>query len=154
LGAYNAQGVVFWKAPVTRLDPSARLNLTNDGTLWAHNDILTPRIKVFITKGTSASAVNAVANIYTEMMKRLVPAPSAPDPKRKFDGFKVYITNNESWDVQSKLPVVGTMWPDKTGPMSGRVLQGGASDNFLWLSEQMIAKKGVKIRADDRPSSP
>jgi hypothetical protein len=195
--SYNAQGAVVWGRRLTRPDPAAKLNLTDDGDLqlvagngeilWAHDGVVTPRIKVFVnranvkpcteagwdscveladpkikiisTKGTSASAVNAVANIYTEMMNRLVPTPTAPNPKRKFDGFKVYITNNESWDVQSKLPVaiqgngqpktIGTMWRDQTGSMSGRFLQGGASDNFLWISEQMIVKKGVKIRNDD-----
>ena len=185
--SYNAQGAAVWTPALTRRDPAAKLNLTDDGALqltasngeilWANDGVLTPRIKVFrngmafrpctetgwdrcmeladpkikiiSTKGTSASAVQAIANIYTTMMSLLLPTASIPNPKSKFDGFKVYITNNESWDVQSKLPVVGTMWPDKTGPKSGRVLQGGASDNFLWISEQMIAKKGVKMRADD-----
>ena len=109
-------------------------------------ELADPKIRIITTKGVSASAINAVANIYTEMMNRLLPTPAAPQPKRKFDGFRVYITNNESWDVQSKLPVVGTMFPDKTGVKSGRYIQGGAQPNYLWITEQMIAKEGVKNR--------
>ncbi|WP_394793234.1 hypothetical protein [Armatimonas sp.] len=188
--SYNDKGAAVWSPALTRRDPAAKLNLTDDGDLqlvagngeilWAHNGILLPRIKVFTkqvalkpcteagwdrcveladpkirimsTAGTSSSAVQAVANIYTTMLDLLLPTVSVPNPKSKFDGFKVYITNNEPWSVQSKLPVVGTMWPNQTGPMSGNALQGGASGNFLWISEQLIAK--VKTRPDGGAPDP
>ena len=147
--------------------------------LWASNDSLAPSIKVFVNRadvkpctaepgwakcvelpnpkmqimGTAAvspSAMNAVANIYTEMTKRLRPTSDNPNPRSKFDGFKVYITNGEPWAALSNVSPVGPMWKPQTGPKSGNFLRGGASNNFLWISEQMIAKKGVKTRNADR----
>lgn len=104
-----------------------------------------PKITIYGTARASQSAMNAVANIYAEMTNRF----KAQYSKNKFDGFKVYLTNGEPWSVLEKIEPVGSMWPNKTGPTSGNELRGGASRDFLWISEQMICKQGVKTRNDD-----
>lgn len=66
-------------------------------------------------------------------------------PKDKFDTFHVYITNGETAEQVAALPTVGTMW----SLAQGNELRGGASDQYLWITEQMICKKGVATRQRD-----
>jgi len=111
---------------------------------WSQCWVMTdPAIRIFATNRVSSSAINAVANIYVEMLHNLDPNYS----RSQFDGFRVYITNGESGAELKKLNTVGTMWTDGTHEKSREFLRGGASQDFLWISEQMICKTGVKTRA-------
>lgn len=128
--------------------PSAKPCTPEPG--WAKClELPAPAMKIFASKAVSQSALNGVANVYTEMTQRF---RAAKYPLNKLDGYKVYITNGEPWAVLSKLNPVGTMWPDQTGPMSGNFLRGGSGGDYLWIEEQMICKRGVKTRnADGTP---
>ncbi|MGE0127928.1 MAG: hypothetical protein AB7U82_07605 [Blastocatellales bacterium] len=105
-------------------------------------ELPSPALKIFASRAVSQSALNGVANVYTEMTKRF---RAAKYPMNKFDGYKVYLTNGEPWSELSKISPVGTMWPDQTGPKSGSVLRGGAGDTYLWIEENMICKQGIKV---------
>ena len=96
------------------------------------------------SRAVTQSAMDAVAYIYTEMTKRFTPKY----PKNKFDGYIIYMTNGEPWSELSNLAPIGTMMIDKNGVNIGDELRGGTSPNYLWISEQMICKKGVKTRND------
>lgn len=130
--------------------PSAKPCTPEPG--WAKClELPAPAMKIFASKAVSQSALNGVANVYTEMTQRF---RAAKYPLNKLDGYKVYITNGEAWAVLSKLNPVGTMWPDQTGPMSGNFLRGGSGGDYLWIEEQMICKRGVKTRnADGTPDN-
>lgn len=116
---------------------------------WVMRD---PTIKIFVTKNVSKSAINAVANIYAEMTKRLDPSldPMTRNPKSKFNGFKVYLTNEEYGNALKQLSGVKTFWSDggsEKAPFGRDFLLGGARGRELWITEQMICKTGVKTRA-------
>lgn len=109
---------------------------------WAQCVALaSPRIKIMSTRAVSSSAVNVVKQIYTEMTSALKPQ----HPMKNFDGFIVYITNGEPW---SHLNGIGPIGPDLGANNTGDELRGGASLHYLWITEQMICKTGVKTRGD------
>ncbi|WP_394793235.1 hypothetical protein [Armatimonas sp.] len=136
-------------------NPASMTTTTPDSGWYAAVELTDPKIKINYSAGVSPSAVNAVANIYTEMMKRLKPTRTAPNPKRKFDGFKVFLTNEEPWELVKKLPGVGNIHPDPpagtiitkdtpTAQRGGEILLGAGGPHFLWICEQLICKKGIK----------
>jgi hypothetical protein len=105
-----------------------------------------PQITIRGSSRVSDFAMNAAANIYTDIASRLEPGY----PKNDFDGFRVYITNGESHDELKTLSTVGSMWTDGYDSMSRNFLRGGAAgDVYLWISEQMICKQGVQTRNED-----
>jgi len=144
------------------LTPAGALQVVSDrgGVLWSSDGKLTPvrsagctpydrwtqcvaipnpKIKIMATKAVSQSAITLVKQIYTDMTAFLKPQY----PKNKFDGFIVYITNGEPW---AQLNGMGPIGPDLGAGNSGDELRGGAARDYLWLSEQMICKTGVKTR--------
>lgn len=103
-----------------------------------------PNIKIYGSRLASASALNAVVNIYTTMTHSL----SGKYPRNKFDGYKVYLVNGEPW-VGELINVgpINALSSDKTGPNSGEYLRGGAATgSWHWMDEQMICKTGVATR--------
>ncbi|MCE9558943.1 MAG: hypothetical protein K8R88_08325 [Armatimonadetes bacterium] len=104
-----------------------------------------PSIKIFVTENVSDEALDAVAGILKIMTNALQPAldPVTKNPSSKFNGFKVYITNEETGDELKKLNTVGQMWEDGNGKKSRNYLLGGASKDFLWITEQMICTTGI-----------
>lgn len=105
-------------------------------------EMTNPSIKIFGSRLASESALNGVANTYSEMTKHF----NSKYPKDKFNGYKIYLTNGEPWSELSKISPVGTLWTDQTGPMSGDFLRGGTTENYLWIDEQMICKTGIRTR--------
>ena len=101
--------------------------------------IANPKIRIMATKAVSPSAIAAAKQIYTDMTAFLTPKY----PKNKLDGFVVYITNGEPW---AQLNGIGPIGPDLGANNSGDELRGGAARDYLWISEQMICKTGVKTR--------
>lgn len=115
--------------------------LPDDG--WAYCQMLeSPKIKIMGSRAVSKSAMDAVEYIYTEMTKRF----TSKYPKNKFDGYIIYMTNGEPWSELVKLNPIGTMWLDGKGGNEGDELRGGTTPDYLWISEQMICKKGVQTR--------
>ena len=142
LGLLGLAGIASAQAPMNPFVPPTGTPCTPEPG-WSNCFVLPdPKITIMSLDGTSEHARMAVAKIYVEMTKRF----SAKYPRNKFDGFKVYLTNGKPWSALANLKPVGTMWPDKTGEMSGDWLRGGASNNYLWIDEQMICKTGVKTR--------
>ncbi len=112
---------------------------------WAKCLELTdPTIKIMATKAVSPSAMNGVANVYTEMTKRFGPKY----PRSKLNNFKVYMTNDEPWSELANLSPIGTAYPAQPYQNSGDFLRGYGNPTNLWITEQMICKKGVKTRND------
>ena len=110
---------------------------------WAHcRAIAFPTITIYGTAAVSESAMENVKNIYSAITSRL---KDAQYPRRNFNGYNIYITNGEQWSDLETLSPVGSMWPP-TGDLTGDELRGGASTNYLWISEQMICKTGVATR--------
>ena len=105
-----------------------------------------PKITIMASQAASQSAVDAVAHIYTDMTSRF----SSAYPKNTFDGYTVYLTNGEPWPELQNLAPVGTMWQGtvENGMARGDELRGGASQNYLWIDEQMICKRGIETRND------
>jgi hypothetical protein len=112
---------------------------------WVMTD---PSIKIFVTKNVSDEALDAVAGILKIMTKALQPAldPVTKNPSSKFNGFKVYITNEETGAELNKLNTVRQMYKDGNGKDSRNYILGGASKDFLWITEQMICKTGIETR--------
>lgn len=104
-----------------------------------------PSIKIFVTESVSDDAINAVAGILKIMTNALQPAldPVTNNPSSKFNGFKVYITNEETGDELKQLKTVGQMWEDGNGKRSRNYMLGGASKDHLWVTEQMICTTGI-----------
>ncbi|MGB5050118.1 MAG: Ig-like domain-containing protein, partial [Caldilineaceae bacterium] len=101
-----------------------------------------PKIRIMGTARVSQSAIDIVARIYTEMAARFKPAY----PKDVFNGYVVYITNGEPWsEINGLYPIGVTLGPNDEGD----ILRGGASRDYLWISEQMICKTGIVTRPDD-----
>lgn len=113
---------------------------------WTHVRALeSPKIKIMGTEAVSDSALDVVETIYEGMTSRI----KAPKDKSLFDGFKVYITNGEPWTELSSVAPIGTMWSGTSnGIDKGDDLRGGSNSQYLWISEQMICKTGVKTRND------
>lgn len=110
---------------------------------WTYCRILKdPKIVLMGSRTVSKAAMDAVEYIYTDMTSRF----KADYPKNKFDGYVIYLTNEEPWSELSKLAPIGTMMVDGAGINQGEELQGGTSPDYLWITEQMICKKGVKSR--------
>lgn len=108
-------------------------------------ELVDPTIQIIATKVVTQSAMNGVANIYTEMANRF----GAKYPKSKFNGFKVYMTNTEPWSELSKLSAINL--PHYAGQpykMTGDFLRGFGGADALHITEQMICKQGVKTRND------
>lgn len=145
----SANGEILWSSD-GNLAPSINVFMNKPNVKpctpepgWAKClELPAPAIKIMGTAAATQSAMNGVANVYTEITKRF---RENKYPKSKFDGYKVYLTNGEPWPVLSKISPVGQMWPDQTGPKSGSVLRGGAGGNYLWIEEQMICKQGIKV---------
>lgn len=110
---------------------------------WTRCKTLTdPKIRIMGTARVSQSAMDIVARIYTEMAARFKPAY----PKDVFNGYVVYITNGEPWsEINGLYPIGVTLGPNDEGD----ILRGGASRDYLWISEQMICKTGIVTRPDD-----
>lgn len=130
--------VFLVKADITE-DSSQLASEPGWARCWVMKD---PAIKILATKNVSELAVNAVANIYREMTHSLNRMYS----RKVYDGYKVYITNGETAAELKRLNTVGTMWTDGTGPDSRDWLRGGTTSEYLWISEQMICKTGVRTR--------
>ena len=131
------------KADITRTDSELKSNAGWD-QCWV---LKNPAIKIFATKNVSKSAINAVAVILDEMTKRLQPGlDGEKDPGKRFNEFKVYITNEEIGQSLKQLSGVKDFWTDGTHPKARDVLLGGANKTSLWVTEQMICKTGVKTR--------
>lgn len=154
----SATGEILWSSdgnltkPINVFTDKPNVKPCTPEPGWAKClELPAPAMKIFASKAVSQSALNGVANVYTEMTKRF---QAAKYPLNKLDGYKVYITNGEPWSALSKLNPVGTMWPDQTGPRSGNFLRGGSGGDYLWIEEQMICKRGVKTRnADGTPDN-
>lgn len=93
---------------------------------------------IYGSAASTAKAQTAVDTVYTTMLSDLQPAY----PKSKFAGYKVYLTNGEPWSELEDLPPMGFMG----SPERNDELRGGTTPSFLWISEQMICKKGVATR--------
>lgn len=131
------------KADITRTDSELKSNLGWD-QCWV---LKYPAIKIFATKNVSPAAINAVAVICDEMTKRLQPGLDGEKvPGSRFNGFKVYITNEEIGVSLKKLSGVKDFWTDGTGPKSRDNLLGGAKKTELWVTEQAICKTGIKTK--------
>ncbi len=145
----NKNGALQLVASGSRVFWSSDGNLTSTEIFpdygWTYcKSIADPKIMIMGSRAVTQSAMDAVAYIYTEMTKRFTPKY----PKNKFDGYIIYMTNGEPWSELSNLAPIGTMMIDKNGVNIGDELRGGTSPNYLWISEQMICKKGVKTRND------
>jgi hypothetical protein len=143
---------------VAKIAPSGALQIVSpDGTVrWASTincattlpqwptcvGIGSPDIRVYGSATTSLSALANVAVIYREMTSRLRPEY----PASKFDGFRAFVTNRETQAQLAALTEIAEFAPDSTGPNSKIQLQGSASHRKLWISEQMICKRGVVSR--------
>lgn len=109
-------------------------------------ELADPTIQIMGTSAVSQSAINGVANVYTEITKRF----GAKYPKSKFNGFKIYMTNGEPWSALSKLSAINL--PQYVGQryeMTGDFLRGFGGPDALWITEQMLCKEGVKTRNAD-----
>ncbi len=104
-------------------------------------EMIEPSIQIIGTSAVSQSAMNGVANIYTEMANRF----GAKYPKNKFNGFKVYMTNGEPWPALRSLTAIATR-PEQPYNTSDDFYRGYGGENALWITEQMICKQGVKTR--------
>lgn len=168
LVARNASGGFLWSAlsqnPISGsqllVNQSGALQLvgrnkvtwSSDGNLnsvevipdygWTYCRVLKdPKIVIMGSRTVSKTAMDAVEYIYTDITSRF----KADYPKNKFDGYVIYLTNEEPWSELSNLAPVGTMMTDN-GINKGEELQGGTGPDYLWITEQMICKKGVKSR--------
>ncbi|MBL8217098.1 MAG: hypothetical protein JNK87_40635 [Bryobacterales bacterium] len=130
------------QAPMNVFTPPRGTPCTPEPGWWNCFVLVDPKITIMSLDGTSEHFRMAVANIYGEMTKRL----SAKYPKAKMNGYKIYLTNGKPWSALANLQPIGSMWPDKTGEMSGDWLRGGTTMNYLWIDEQMMCKTGVKTR--------
>ncbi|MBP7960970.1 MAG: tandem-95 repeat protein [Caldilineaceae bacterium] len=110
---------------------------------WTRCKMITdPKIRIMGTARVSQSDMDIVAQIYTEMAARFKSAY----PKDVLNGYVVYITNGEPWSEINGLGPIGvTLGPNDEGDF----LRGGASRDYLWISEQMICKTGIVTRPDD-----
>lgn len=100
-----------------------------------------PTIKIMGSRAVTQSAMNGVANIYTEITKRF----GAQYPRSKFNGFKIYLTNGEPWSELRKLSAIAVR-PEKPYETSDDFYRGFGGPDTLWITEQMICKQGVKTR--------
>ncbi|MEM7033058.1 MAG: hypothetical protein AAF629_26135 [Chloroflexota bacterium] len=173
LAVYGPDNAYIWSALHQNPDRRALLDLTADGVLhlrsdrsgimwssdgnlsavensdecipfegWAYCRMLTdPKIRIVASSRVSQSAIDIVAEIYTEMTVLFKPEY----PKNKLDGYVVYITNGEPWSELNGLYPLGIT----LGKEEGDFLRGGASMDYLWISEQMICKTGVETREND-----
>ncbi|HQZ95698.1 MAG TPA: hypothetical protein PLP21_05235 [Pyrinomonadaceae bacterium] len=101
-----------------------------------------PTIRIMATKAVSQSAMNGVANVYSEMMRRLGPKY----PKNKLDTFIVHVTNAEPWSELINLAPIGMAYPQTPYERSGDNLRGYGNPDNLWITEMMICKTGVQTR--------
>lgn len=108
-----------------------------------------PTIRIMATKAVSQSAMNGVANVYAEMMRRLSPKY----PKNKLDTFIVHMTNAEPWSELINLAPIGMAYPQSPYESSGDWLRGYGNPDNLWITEQMICKQGVATRNARKPNS-
>ncbi len=100
-----------------------------------------PTIKIMGSRAVTQSAMNGVANIYTEITKRFGPKY----PRSQFNGFKIYLTNGEPWSELRKLSAIAVR-PEKPYETSDDFYRGFGGADTLWITEQMICKTGVKTR--------
>lgn len=143
----NQAGVLQLVAPGNKILWASDGNLTNSEFIpdygWASYRLLNdPKIIIMGSRAVTPKALDAIANVYTEITKRL----TTNYPKNRFDGYIIYVTNGEPWTELKNLKPIGTMWRDQTGTMSGDFLRGGTFANYLWIDEQMICKTGVRTR--------
>ncbi len=128
----NVSGQLFRLVPQCKPEPG-----------WSKcRAIGSPKIEIYGSAAVSDAAMDAVRKIYTDMTHRLESQYSMS----KFDGYKVYITNGEPWSQLATMSPIGTMWREVNGVNRGDELRGGTSPSYLWISEQMICKKGVATR--------
>ncbi len=146
-------GEILW-AHDGNLSPSASVSQKANVTpcqgdeVWAKClEIPGPKITIRATARVSEWAMNAVANIYTEITKRF----SAAYPKSTFDGFRVYMTNGEPGSQLDTIKELQTFGQNGMGSNSRNLVRGGANASLLWIEEQMICKAGVKTVNEDYP---
>ena len=92
----------------------------------------------------SASAIINVDNVYATITSEF----TSRYPVYKFNNYSVYMTNEETVQELDSLSPINTMWESGTGLDSRHWIRGGTGQKFLWITEQMICKKGVKTRGD------
>lgn len=104
-------------------------------------ELLDPTIKIMGTSAVTQSAMNGVANVYTEIAKRL----GVKYLKSKLNNFKVYIDNGEPWSELRSLTAIAKR-SEQPYETSDDYYRGFGGPDSLWITEQMICKKGVKSR--------
>jgi hypothetical protein len=157
----NLTGVAAAAPPPSNLPPPKdeviyvfknKANVTNctPSPGWAKCiQLAEPTIRIMATKAVSQSAMNGVANVYSEMMRRL----SSKYPKNKLDTFIVHMTNAEPWSELINLAPIGMAYPQTPYESSGDWLRGYGNPDNLWITEQMICKQGVATRNARKPNS-
>jgi WD40 repeat protein/uncharacterized protein YkwD len=147
-GLPAAAGQSASSSPAATATPPAAANAGDCGLEpgWTQCRLITsPKIKILGTPAVSAAALDAVQHIYTDMTSRF----TAAFPKDKMDNYVIYLTNNEPWSELSAIAPVGTFWTGtQNGIPKGEELLGGTSQDYLWISEQMICKRGITTHAD------
>lgn len=149
----SATGQILWASdgnlnPSTSVSGKANVTPCQGDEVWAKClEIPGPKITIRATARVSEWAMNAVANIYTEITKRF----SAAYPKSTFDGFRVYMTNGEPGSQLDTITELQTFGQNGMGSNSRNLVRGGANGNLLWIEEQMICKAGVRTVNEDYP---
>lgn len=149
----SATGEILWASdgnisPVTSVIVKANVKPCQADAVWSKCiEIPDPKITIRGTKLVSDSAMNAVANVYTELTKRFKPTY----PRGTFDGFLVYMTNGEPGSQLDTIKELQTFGQNGMGSNSRNLVRGGANYNLLWIEEQMICKAGVRTVNEDYP---
>ncbi|MBL8203001.1 MAG: hypothetical protein JNM09_02135 [Blastocatellia bacterium] len=149
----SATGEILWASdgnisPVTSVIVKANVTPCQADAVWSKCiELPDPKITIRGTKLVSDSAMNAVANVYTELTKRFKPAY----PRGTFNGFLVYVTNGEPGTQLDKMKELQTFGENGRGSNSRNLVRGGANYNLLWIEEQMICKAGVRTVNADYP---
>ncbi len=149
----SATGEILWAndgnlSRLTSVSQKANVTPCQGDEVWVKClEIPGPKITIRATARVSEWAMNAVANIYTEITKRF----SAAYPKNTFDGFRVYMTNGEPGSQLDTIKELQTFGQNGMGSNSRNLVRGGANAALLWIEEQMICKAGVKTVNEDYP---
>lgn len=141
---WSSDGNVSPSINVFTMKPNAKSCTPEAG--WAKCiELASPTIQIIGTNAVTQSAMNAVANVYSEIINRL----DSKYPKDKLNGFKVYMTNGEPWSQLKPLTAISTNYPEQPYDKSADFLRGFGGGEKVWITEQMICKQGVKTRNAD-----
>jgi len=102
----------------------------------------TPNIHIYGTDKVSVSAMSNIDHIYTTMTDLF----KTEYPASKFEGYKIYVTNEETIAELDALYPINRMWTTGSGDGTRDWLRGGTGPDWLWITEQMICKTGVVTR--------